>query len=81
MTRVRSLEGRDAGIVARIVQRLFRLMLGRELNPTKVQAHSTRVMLASFLSNAILQSGKWAIGKELAELMRIRVAARNGCPF
>lgn len=81
MTRVRSLEGREAGIVARLIQRLFRLMMGRELNPTKVQAHSTRVMLASFLSNAILQSGKWAIGKDVAELVRIRVAARNGCPF
>ena len=79
--RVRSLEGREAGIVARMIQGLFRLRLGRELNPTKVQAHSTRVMLASFLSNAILQSGTWAIGMDLAELMRIRVAARNGCPF
>lgn len=81
MPRVRSLEGREAGVVARIIQALFRRRLGRELNPTKVQAHSTRVMLASFFSNAILQSGKWAIGMDLAELMRIRVAARNGCPF
>ncbi len=81
MTRVRSLEGREAGIVARILQRLFRLNFGRELNPSKVQAHSTRVMLASFFSNAILQSGKWEVGMEMAELMRIRVAALNGCPF
>ena len=64
-----------------MIQGLFRLRFGRELNPPKVQAHSTRVMLASFLSNAILQSGRWAIGMDLAELMRIRVAARNGCPF
>lgn len=81
MPRVRSLEGREAGIVAWTVQRLLRLTFGRELNPPKVQAHATRVMLASFLSNAILQSGKWRIGMDLAELMRIRVAARNGCPF
>jgi hypothetical protein len=81
MPRVHALEGREAGIVARVIQGLFRLRLGRALNPTKVQAHSTRAMLASFLSNAILQSGRWAIGMELAELMRIRVAARNGCPF
>jgi hypothetical protein len=64
-----------------MVQALFRVALGRELNPPKVQAHSTRVMLASFLSNAILQSGRWAIGMDMAELVRIRVAARNGCPF
>lgn len=81
MPRVRSLEGREAGLVAWIVQRLLRFNVGRELNPPKVQAHSTRVMLASFVSNAILQSGRWAIGMDLAELVRIRVAARNGCPF
>ena len=79
--RVSSLEGREAGIVARIIQGIFRLRFGRALNPPKVQAHSTRVMLASTLSNALLQSGRWAIGMELAELMRIRVAARNGCPL
>jgi len=81
MTRVRSLEGREAGIVAQIIQGLFRLLFGRALNPTKVQAHSTRSMLASFLSNAILASGRWVVGRELIELARIRAAALNGCPF
>jgi alkylhydroperoxidase family enzyme len=81
MTRVRPLEGREAGILARTIQALFRLMLGRALNPTKVQAHSSRIMLASFLSNAILGSGRWKVGKELVHLVRIRAAARNGCPF
>ena len=81
MTRVRSLEGHEAGIVARVIQGIFRLVLGRDLNPTKVQAHSTRAMLSSFLSNAILGSGRWAVGKDLVELVRIRAAARNGCPF
>ena len=81
MTRVRSLEGREAGIVARIIQRLNRLVLGRELNPTKVQAHATRVMLSSLVSNAILGSGRWAVGMDLVELVRIRTAALNGCPF
>jgi hypothetical protein len=81
MTRVRSLEGRDAGIVAQVIQGLFRLLFGRALNPTKVQAHSTRSMLASFLSNAILGSGHWEVGRELIEMTRIRAAALNGCPF
>ena len=56
-------------------------MLGRELNPTKVQAHATRVMLSSLVSNAILGSGRWAVGMDLVELVRIRTAALNGCPF
>ena len=81
MPRVLSLEGRDAGIVARILQGLSRLMLGRALNPIKVQAHSSRIMLSAFLSNAVLGSGRWSVGTELVYLVRIRTAARNGCPF
>jgi alkylhydroperoxidase family enzyme len=81
MARVRSLEGREAGILAGIFQSVFRLALGRPLNPTKVQAHAPRAMLASFLSNLILGSGRWAIGRSLVLMIRLRVAARNGCPF
>jgi hypothetical protein len=81
MPRVRSLEGREAGIVAQAIQALFRMLFGSALNPTKVQAHSTRSMLASFLSNAILGSGKWVVGRDLLEMTRIRAAALNGCPF
>ena len=81
MSRIRSLEGREAGILATIVQGINRLALGRRLNPTKVQAHAPRALLSSFLSNAILGSGRWTIGRDLAQLVRIRVAALNGCPF
>ena len=81
MARVRSLEGREAGLVGSAIQALFRVMLGRALNPIKVQAHSTRIMLANFFANAILGSGKWAVGSDLVYLVRIRTAARNGCPF
>ena len=81
MARVRSLEGREAGVVATAIQGLFRLMLGRALNPIKVQAHSSRIMLSSFLSNVILGSGRWSVGTDLVHLVRIRAAARNGCPF
>jgi hypothetical protein len=81
MARVRSLEGCEAGILAGVVQGLFRLILGRSLNPTKVQAHAPRVVGASFLSNMILGSGRWVVGRTLVQMVRIRVAARNGCPF
>jgi hypothetical protein len=81
MTRVRSLEGREAGVLAWILQRVFRLALGRPLNPVKVQAHVPRAMLSSFFSNALLGSGRWAVGSELVYLVRVRAAARNGCPF
>jgi hypothetical protein len=81
MPRIRALEGRAAGILALIVQGTFKLSLGRALNPTKVQAHAPRVMLSSFLSNALLGSGRWVVGRDLLQMVRIRVAALNGCPF
>jgi alkylhydroperoxidase family enzyme len=81
MARVRSLEGREAGFLAGLIQGIYRLALGRHLNPVKVQAHSPRVLLAAFLSNAVFGSGRWAIGRDLAQMVRLRVAALNGCPF
>src|SRR4051812_22406365 len=62
MTRVRSLEGREAGIVARLIQGMFRLVLGRVLNPTKVQAHVSRAMLSSSSPTRSLglDDGPWA---------------------
>jgi alkylhydroperoxidase family enzyme len=81
MPRVRALEGREAGIAARIVQSVFRLVLGRELNPYKVEAHAPRTLLSSFLSNTLMATGRWALPIDLRQLVRVRVAARNGCPF
>jgi len=68
MTRVRSLEGREAGILTGIMQGVCRLALGRPLNPTKVQAHAPRAMLASFLSNMLFGSGQWAVGRNLVQM-------------
>lgn len=82
MARVRSLEGREAGVLAGIIQGIFRLALGRPLNPIKVYAQVPRAMLASFLPNMIFEStGRWAVGRDLVRLVRLRAAARNGCPF
>lgn len=81
MPRVRALEGRSAGFLARILQRLARFAFGCELNPVKVQAHFPRGMVASFLSNALLDAGHSTVGKDLVQMVRIRVAALNGCPF
>ena len=64
-----------------IIQRLARFAFGCELNPIKVQAHFSRGMVASFLSNALLESGRSSLGKDLVQLARMRVASRNGCPF
>jgi alkylhydroperoxidase family enzyme len=81
MARLRYLEGREAGLLARMLQALYRSQLGRELNPAKVIARVPRALLWSFLSNALMATGRWSIGRELAQLIRVRVAALNGCPF
>jgi len=81
MARVRSLEGHQAGFLSGIIQWMSRLALGRRLNPTKVHAHAPRAMLASSLFNVLLGSGQWAVGRDLLQLVRMRDAALNGCPF
>jgi alkylhydroperoxidase family enzyme len=81
MARLRFLEGREAGILARVVQGIFRAALGRELNPYKVAARSSAVLLSYFLSNTLLTRGKLALEPRLRSLARIRVASLNGCFF
>ena len=81
MPRVRALEGREAGLTTRLVQSVFRLALGRELNPYKVEAHAPRTVLSSFLSNTLMSTGRWALGADFRQLVRVRVAALIGCPF
>lgn len=78
MARVRSLEGREAGILAGIIQGLLRLVLGRPLNPIKVQAHAPRPLLASFLANMTFGSGRWSVGRNLIQLVRNSIAATAG---
>lgn len=81
MARLRYLEGREAGLLARVMQALYRRQLGKELNPAKILARVPRALLWSFSSNALMATGRWIIGRELAQLVRVRVAALNGCPF
>ena len=79
--RVRYLEGREAGLVGRVVQAILRRVTGRSINPPKVQSHSSRAVLSSFLANALMGTGHWDIGRDMVELVKIRAAALNGCPF
>lgn len=81
MPRVRALEGRQAGLLARAIQAIFRRALGRELNPYKVLAHAPRALLSSFFSNTLMATGRWSLDGAFRQLVRVRVAARNGCPF
>ena len=67
----------------RILEDLFakeRALYGDLLNPTKVMAHCPPILRAAkMLSASIAQSG--TLPKGLAELVSLRVAGINGCPF
>lgn len=57
-----------------------RAAFGDVLNPTKVMAHCPPILRAAKLLGAsIAQSG--TLPKGLAELVYLRVASINGCPF
>lgn len=66
-----------------ILEELFareRAAYGDLLNPTKVMAHCPPILRAAKqLGASIAQSG--TLPKGLAELVSLRVAAINGCPF
>ena len=81
VARLRDLEPGEAGLLTRVVHAVMRRALGRELNPHKVIARSPRALLFSVVGNIILGTGRWEIGRDLAQLVRTRAAARNGCPF
>ena len=57
-----------------------RAAFGDLLNPTKVLAHCPPILRAAkMLSASIAQSGR--LPKGIAELVYLRVASINGCPF
>ena len=66
-----------------ILEELFareRAMFGDVLNPTKVMAHCPPILRAArMLGASIAQSG--TLPKGLADLVSLRVAGINGCPF
>jgi len=80
MPRVREID--DAGGDP-VLEELFakeRAVYGDLLNPTKVMAHCPPILRAAKLLGAsIAQSG--TLPKGLAELVYLRVASINGCPF
>jgi alkylhydroperoxidase family enzyme len=66
-----------------VLEELFakeRAAFGDLLNPTKVLAHCPPILRAAkMLGASIAQSG--TLPKGLADLVSLRVAAINGCPF
>jgi alkylhydroperoxidase family enzyme len=73
----------DAAKGDKLLEELFakeRAAYGDLLNPTKVLAHCPAILRAAkMLGASIAASG--TLPKGLADLVSLRVAAINGCPF
>ena len=80
MPRVREIEDAHSDPILEELFAKERAAYGDLLNPTKVMAHCPPILRAAkMLSASIAQSG--TLPKGLADLISLRVAAINGCPF
>jgi alkylhydroperoxidase family enzyme len=80
MPRVKEIEDSRGDATLEEVFARERAIYGDLLNPTKVMAHCPPILRAAkMLGASIAQSG--TLPKGLAELVSLRVAAINGCPF
>jgi alkylhydroperoxidase family enzyme len=80
MPRVKEIEDAAGDPVLENLFEKERAVYGYVLNSTKVMAHCPPILRAAkLLSASIAQSG--TLPKGLADLISLRVAAINGCPF
>ena len=80
MPRVQEIEDANGDPILEEVFAKERTVYGDLLNPTKVMAHCPPILRAAkMLSASIAQSG--TLPKGLPDLVSLRVAAINGCPF
>jgi alkylhydroperoxidase family enzyme len=80
MPRVREIDDAHGDPILEDLFAKERKVYGDLLNPTKVMAHCPPILRAAkMLSASIAQSG--TLPKGLADLISLRVAAINGCPF
>lgn len=80
MPRVKEIDDSQGDAILEEMFAKERAIYGDLLNPTKVMAHCPPILRAAkMLGASIAQSG--TLPKGLAELVSLRVAAINGCPF
>ncbi len=65
----------------RIWFRILRRVFGAVPRPYRIIGRVPRVVSAFVLANGALETGHWAIGRELSTLIHLRVAMLVGCVF
>lgn len=80
MPRVREIEDDGGDPILAEQFKADRERFGDLLNPTKIMAHCPPILAAArAMGAAIARSGR--LPKGMAELVSLRVATINGCPF
>jgi hypothetical protein len=80
MARIAGLEKKQAPWHLRWFYGMTRKMFGKDLTPTKVQMRVPGLIWGSVAMEAAL-GRKRRISLRLAQLAKVRTAARIGCPF
>ncbi len=78
--RVHPLEGREAPLLLRVLNRVSRHLLGQEATPLKILAHNPRFLLP-YLALSRLVQGKTRLAPEIRILVMHHVAQINGCAW
>ena len=78
--RVTPLEGREAPLLARLLNRVARRRLGQEPLPLKVLAHNPRFLLP-YLATSVFSVGSVRLPEETRALAMSLVAELNGCAW
>jgi AhpD family alkylhydroperoxidase len=80
MTRVEALEGRRAPMLARVIARLSRRKLGREVEPVGVYAHAPSLLLGYGIYEQST-AAQHAVSERLKMLAVLKAAALISCEF
>lgn len=78
--RIRGLEKNEAPWHLRWFYRVMRKMFGKDLTPAKIQMRVPTIFWGTIGMEAEL-SRKRRVSLRLAQLAKVRTAARVGCPF
>ncbi len=80
MQRVHLVEGREAPLLLRLLNRVSRHLLGQEAVPLKILAHNPRFLLP-YLALSRLVQGKTRLAPEIRILVMHHVAQINSCAW
>lgn len=80
MARIQGIDPKQAPLPMRLIFKMVRKMVGRDLTPLKIGARVPRVFWFHALANWLLFQ-KPSVPQRQCMIVTLRTAARVGCPF